>query len=250
MMTPMKLFVIPLVVGPLVQMLASTARADDAYDDEDAVQRPEDDRDDEEQEGEGKGPLQSGGLAAPGTLGDPDDGRSDIEKELERSDEKDAGRGLEFVWLSGEIGFQTLGLATFSGSSGVASEQATGSGLVYGGALGMRVLYFTLGARFRMASMGDLSPWSLLGEGALRIPLGKLEPYAVLGGGYTKMAGLPDSERVGGIDLRLGGGLDYYFSDSFSVGACLTGDVLFLSNDGASSTGAALTTSLQLGLHF
>src|SRR5690606_39721722 len=67
-----------------------------------------------------------------------------------------------------------LGLATFSGSSGVASEQATGSGLVYGGALGMRVLYFTLGARFRMASMGDLSPWSLLGEGALRIPLGKL----------------------------------------------------------------------------
>jgi hypothetical protein len=209
------------------------------------------DGDEEEDEEESDGPLESGGLAAPGSLPEGGDQRTDIERELDESESKDAGRGLEFFWISAEIGFQTLGLTTFS-NGGLVPEGATasGSGLEYGGALGLRVLYFTLGARFRRATFQDFSPWSVVAEGGLRVPLGRFEPYGTLSGGYAGITGADGGGSIGGVDLRLGAGLDLYLSDSFSVGTCATGDLLFLSSDGVSGTGAGLTTSLQLGLHF
>lgn len=230
---------------------SSPTWATDAYDDEQETQLPERDAEDEDKDRSGDGPLESGGLAAPGTLQEGGDERTEIERELDESDEKDAGRGLEFFWISGEIGFQTLGLTTFSNGGLVADGvTASGSGLEYGGAVGLRLLYFTLGARFRRASLQDFSPWSLVAEGGLRVPLGRFEPYGTLSGGYVAIPGGEELGSIGGVDLRVGGGLDLYLSDSFSVGACATGDVLFLAADGASSVGAGLTTSLQLGLHF
>ena len=83
----------------------------------------------------------------------------------------------------------------------------------------MRIIYFTLGPRFRYASLGAFNHWSLLGEFALRVPLGKLEPFVLLGAGYGAIGGLPGVASFGGIDLHLGGELHYYLSDSFSVGA-------------------------------
>jgi hypothetical protein len=232
--------------------LAGECLASDAYDDDQDDQRPEDDWDhDEEEEGESTDSLKSGGLVAPGALPESGDDRSEIEKDLDESDEKDAGRGLEFVWLGAEIGFQTMGLATF-GNRGLVAEGASsgGSGLVYGGAAGLRLLYFTLGARFRRASFHLYSPWSLLGEAGLRIPLGQFEPYGTVSGGYIGISDVVSEQPIGGVDLRLGGGFDYYFSDSFSVGSAVGADLLFLSAGGASSTGGGVTATALVGLHF
>lgn len=226
------------------------AVADDTYDDDEENQRPKESDDDDEQQSdlEDEG-LKTGGLTAPGALGEAGEARSDIEKELDESDEKDSGRGLEFVWLSADIGFQTAGLAAFSGSES-SGESTTGSGLAYGGAGGLRLLYFTLGARFWHSDQGTFQLWSLLGEASLRVPLGKLEPFALLGAGYAKASGLSGVGVLGGVDARLAAGIDYYFSDSFSVGGQLGADLLFLRNSDLSSTGAAATAMLLLGLHF
>ena len=72
-----------------------------------------------------------------------------------------------------------------------------------------------------------------------------------------------------GFDARVGAGLDYYLSNTFSLGANLTGEMLFLSrskvsgagtstsgNEAAiyakdgSSIGAGATLTAVAGLHF
>lgn len=226
--------------------------ADDAYDDEDEQQRPEDDFEETDSgEEESTDSLKSGGLEAPGSLPETGDGRTDIEKELDKSDEKDAGRGLNFFWLNAELGFLTMGLSTL-GNQGLVAEgaAASGSGFVYGGALGFRLLYFTLGARFRRATLDVFTPWSLVGEAGLRVPIGRLEPYATLSAGYVGISDSVSVTPIGGADVRLGAGLDFYFSDSFSVGVATSGELLFLSGGGASSTGGGFATTALIGLHY
>jgi hypothetical protein len=99
-----------------------------------------------------------------------------------------------------------------------------------------------------------------------------------LAGGYASLGGF-DAKDVGGAsasdvsisgyDIRLGGGLDYYVTPVFSVGASLTAEMLGLTRpavgaakltgasaaenvykaDG-SSIGLAVTGAAVLGLHF
>lgn len=240
------------VAGLSLILTCRLSPADDAYDDEVEQPRPEDDfpeRDDSKDKSTDS--LKSGGLEAPGSLPENGDGRTNIEKELDESDEKDAGRGLNFFWLNGELGFLTMGLSTFNNQGLVAEGvTASGSGLVYGGALGFRLLYFTLGARFRRATLAVFTPWSLVGEAGFRVPIGRLEPYGTLSAGYAGIANSVSTTPIGGVDLRLGAGLDFYFSDSFSVGVATSGDLLFLSGGGASSIGGGLATTALLGLHY
>ncbi|HSC88115.1 MAG TPA: hypothetical protein VLC09_12620 [Polyangiaceae bacterium] len=192
-----------------------------------------------------EGPLTSGGLEAPGALPEKGDQRSQTERELEEADREDSKRGLEFAWLNGEIGFQTLNVPT----GGVAS------GLVYGAGLGVRVLYFTLGARFRAASLdGNYDAFSLIGEGTMRLPFGHFEPYALVGLGYSQIRDLPSAPpNLDSIDLRLGVGADYYLSDTFSVGAQVAGDLLFVSlpvGSTGDNLGTGFTGTALVGLHF
>jgi hypothetical protein len=69
----------------------------------------------------------------------------------------------------------------------------------------------------------------------MHIPLGRIEPYFSFGAGYASLGGFK-SEAVSatntsahGLDLRGSAGLDVYLSNTFSVGANLSGDLLFLS---------------------
>lgn len=231
--------------------VAAPALADDAYDDEEDERLSPPSTEDEAGERIDDEGLSIGGMRAPDALGETGDQRSDIEKELEESDERDSGRGLQFVWLSADVGFQTLSLtALHDGGLFAEGEPSGGSGLAFGGGAGARLLYFTLGARFRYATFSDFAPWSLLGEAALRIPIGKLEPYGLIGVGYTSVGGLTAAEGVAGADVRLGGGLDYFLSDSFSVGIQASGDLVFLSGSSGTATGAGFTGLATLGLHF
>lgn len=238
------------------------------------------------------GGLQSGGLtpppAAPGADPFAPSPPSDVtEQELENADRKDTGRGLEFVWLNAEIGFEHLGLQTFKAKHLVdaGTVDTTQTGPVYGAGLGLRLVFLTFGARFRFGSFSDWQLWTLNGELGIHIPLGMIEPYFTLGGGYASLGSFDTNNLTGdlnganvhvrGFDVRGGVGVDLYLSNLFSVGANLTGEVLALTRpsvdpqklklsgstnsqqaatevyaaDG-SSIGSGVTLTAVAGLHF
>jgi len=233
--------------------------------------------------------LQSGGLAPPDSTGSDPFATStpptSTEQELQRADREDAGRGLEFVWLNAEVGGMHLGLQTFKANDLVDADAVgtTQTGPLFGAGLGVRLVFVTLGARFRLASFADWQLWTLNGELGLRIPLGAIEPYFTLGGGYASIGSF-DSDNVGGdlndagvditgFNVRGGFGLDFYLSDLFSIGANFTGEVLALTRPGVdpsrlnasgssaeasaevyaadgSSVGLGATLTAVAGLHF
>ncbi len=234
--------------------------------------------------------LQSGGLAPPDSSmgGDPlapTAPPSATEQELQRADREDAGRGLEFLWVNAEVGGMHVGLQTFKANDLVDADavSSTQTGPLFGAGLGVRLVFVTLGARFRLGSFADWQLWTLNGELGLRIPLGALEPYFTLGGGYASLGSF-DSDNLGtdlndagvditGFNVRGGFGLDFYLSDLFSIGANLTGEVLALTRPGVdpsrlrasgsgsnaeaevyaadgSSVGFGATLTAVAGLHF
>lgn len=221
--------------------------------------------------------LESGGLRPPEAVDNtpppPQGDDATPEKELEKADQEDSGRGLEWVWLNAEVGAEHLGLQSFKANSLVDAKlvKTTQTGLVYGAGLGVRLLVFTAGVRFRLGNFSDWQLWTLNAEGGLRIPLGSLEPYFTVGAGYASLgsfsskAPASSSADVKGFNARLGAGFDYYLSNTFSVGANFTGDVLFLSRSAqasasgdeaavygkdGSSIGAGATLTAVAGLHF
>jgi hypothetical protein len=142
------------------------------------------------------------------------------------------------------------------------------TGLVVGAGAGLRLVFLTLGARFRYAPLPDAKLWTLAAEAGLHAPLGALEPYGTLALGYVSLGSLAgnDSARLHGFDARLGGGLDYYLTNMFSIGANVGVELMALSRkadacgtgsassalycaDG-SSVGGAVTASAVAGLHF
>lgn len=224
------------------------------------------------------GNLESGGLRPPEAVdsapaGPAPDNDGSPEKELEEADRKDSGRGLEWVWFNAEVGGQHLGLQTLKANSLVDAKlvKTTQTGLLYGAGLGVRLLVFTVGARFRLGSFSEWQLWTLDAEGGLRVPIGSLEPYFTVAAGYASLGSFstsaPASSKadVKGFNARLGVGLDYYLSNTFSVGANLSGDLLFLSRSAqtnasgaeatvygkdGSSIGSGATLTAVAGLHF
>jgi len=228
--------------------------------------------------------LQAGGLKPPEAVqtDTTPTGPAQTEAQLDRADKEDSGRGLEFVALNAEVGPEVLGLRTLKDKGLVDGTliDSTGTGLMVGAGLGVRMLAYTLGARFRFGNFSDWQMWTLGAEGGFHIPLGNLEPYASLGVGYASL-GAFDKAKSGlspnnahGFYVRPAVGVDYYLSNTFSIGGNLSGDVLFLSRSGAgavplpsdadpglfaanalyakdgSSIGLGGTLSLVLGLHF
>ena len=226
--------------------------------------------------------LDAGGLRPPEAVDSeqqapPDAPERDPEKELERADREDAGRGLESVWLNAEVGGQHLGLHTLKDDGLVdpARVATTQTGLLYGAGLGARILNYTVGVRFRFGNFSEWRLWTLNAEGQFRIPLGRLEPYITVGAGYASLGSFSSDDAIAstadaaGFNARAGAGLDYYLSNTFSVGASLNGDLLLLSRqavDEAKSTddapadppyaedgsgiGAGATLTAVVGLHF
>ena len=224
--------------------------------------------------------LEAGGLqppeavdSAPPTERAP--GEAQVEQELDQADTEDTGRGLEFVWLNGEVGYQMVSLQVVddgddAGVDGTAVELVQRV-LVFGVGLGVRLLTITLGARFRYGNFDAWNMWSINAEGAFHIPLGSLDLYFGLGAGYAAVGGFQSDAsdalsdlRVSGYDVRASVGLDYYISSTFSVGVNLGGEVMDLKRSGGdtdsgeppplytsgSGIGAAFTPMAVLGLHF
>jgi hypothetical protein len=231
--------------------------------------------------------LEAGGLKPPAPVESAASSAppSQPEAQLELAKQEDSGRGLEFVWLNADVGGEYLGLQTLKAKQLVDSNivKSKGLGAVYGAGLGVRLLVFTVGARFRLGNFSDWQVWTLNAEAGLRIPLGRLEPYVTLGGGYASLGDFGGSTfasslkaasvKANGVDVRAGVGLDVYLTNTFSVGGNLTGEALFLGRSGTNSAppsgasqnelnaaavfaghgsgiGAGATLSAVLGLHF
>lgn len=217
--------------------------------------------------------LSAGGLEAPGSFQSGDEKGDRVGRELEEADRRDSGRGLEFAWLVGDVGLGVVDAAGLDRGALLApGDPSGGAGVAYGGGLGVRLLYFTLGARVAASDVGTLRTFGVGGELGMKLPLGNLEPLVLLDVGYVGAYGLAAGEIAGGLrgveglGLNLGAGADYYLSDYFSVGASLRMGLLFLgrpaqdpddfsgamdpvyATDGR-GTGTSLALALRIGFH-
>ena len=169
----------------------------------------------------------------------PAAGESETARQLEQAEREDAGRGLEFVWVDLEGGYQYVALQGLH-SNGLLDGSAlgdSGSGFALGAGAGVRVIFLTIGARFRLNQTSDWNLWTLGGEVGLHLPYGALEPSFTLGVGYAALANVGGDAAAGldtgaidvaGVDARLGANLDYYINPLLSFGARGSVEVLAL----------------------
>ena len=213
-----------------------------------------------------------------------------------RAEKKEKKPTETWFWLDGGAGYGHVNLSTFvvdDAESLTADLVPTNTGGVAGHlGLGLRFGIFTIGPRGTVIalqdartgrSVRDIQLWSLDLEGTFRIPLGRLEPHFLFGGGYSTFGGLDDAVdgvRAGldidGANVRAGLGLDWFATPELSIGARGTAEVLFLSRRAVplrdlarprevgtiseararileaegSSAGAAYTLVIGPGLHF
>jgi hypothetical protein len=228
--------------------------------------------------------MQSGGLAPPPPGSGPPPTApgyqpyppypNATQRQLEDAEHSDSGRGLEFVYFSVGGGGQFVSLEAL-GEGGESSLGGSKSdfGPYFSASAGLRLLFLTVGPSFRFAHFSDWDLWTLNLDVGWHIPLGNLEPYAMLSGGFAKLpfrefrsetappgVAFPTPPSATGFDVRLGGGVDYYVSNVLSLGATLQADLLVLSRsaftagtvnvDEASGVGLAVTGGALVGLHF
>ncbi len=192
--------------------------------------------------------LSAGGLTPPPPVGTaPLAPPSPTEKTLDSAEAESSDRGLSWVYLDAEGGFEHVGLSTFSVNeqaltAGFIPVKADGS--VVGAGLGVRLLFVRVGARGRVGVFSDAdgSKFQLFSVGpevGVRIPLGDLEPHFEFGGGYTGLgnvtASLSDVGKaieIRGFYGRAGIGLDFFPTSVVSIGASATWEVMALTRPG------------------
>jgi hypothetical protein len=176
----------------------------------------------------------------------------------------------ELIYLNAEAGVEYVGLESLHLTRELVPSTSNNEdvGPVFGVGAGLRLVFLTIGPRFRYGQFRDWDLWTLNGELEFRAPLGALEPYLLFSGGFAKVGRLQNrSVRITGYDIRIGAGFDYYFGRHFSLGASASGEVLGLARPGVnlndstgslrddllqydgSSVGAAVTGTALVGLH-
>ena len=152
-------------------------------------------------------------------------------------------------WSDAGIGYGWVNLSSFvfdepTLRAGVVSASGGGPAVHLG--IGPRFGPVALGLRAGMvalqgdstAAVGNGQLWTIDLEGLFRMPLGRVEPYLLLGGGYAKFGGLGDAlsgigrgADIDGVDLRGGVGVDWYATPRFSIGARGSVEMLFVSGE-------------------
>jgi len=182
-------------------------------------------------------------------------------EKVEKRTEIDPKKKL--LWLDVEGGVQSASLNTFTTdwrAFSVGFIPRSGTGPAAGAAIGLRLVFLTLGVRGRVATFQNddasqaVRGWtmsSINGELGLRVPLRRLEPFLTLGAGYTTFGGfgtairgLENGMNVNGVNARAGLGFDYFLSRHVSLGALGTAELLALTRPGVPvRTVAALPAS-------
>lgn len=225
-------------------------------------------------------PLETGGLRPPSSTAAPaGTNESETLRQLERAEQEDAGRGLEFFWVDVEGGYEYLALQGFRSNALLDGDAVADSGSSYalGVGAGVRLIFMTLGGRFRLARFKAWDLYTLDAEVGLHLPFGALEPSFSLAAGYAVL-GSPSAEAVpeldadlvdvSGLNARVGVNLDYYVNPLLSFGLRSSFEALALWRDGApqpagvpagtaatyasdgDGIGFGVTLSAAVGLHF
>jgi hypothetical protein len=152
------------------------------------------------------------------------------------SDEsKDSGLGLEWVYLNADIGVDYTNMNSLN-SSNLQLQKTQSFGPAFGLGAGVRLLFFTAGARVRDLQLSDFSLWEVNAEAAFHIRIDHVDPYFGVRGGYAFVGTLSsDAVANGASNLTVHGfnaglmfGFDYYFNHLLSVGLDGNPDFLFL----------------------
>jgi hypothetical protein len=190
------------------------------------------------------------GDAAPAQAGGAQPGASE---QTGVSAEAAAPSSLEWLHLLGGVGYHRLQLRTFFAedsdterlTADIVPEDMSGPSAWL--ALGTKLWFVGLDLTGRVTELSgaaaergtsNLTLWSLDAEVTFRAPLGRFEPFVLLGAGYSTFGGMSDLAGIGegldidGMNLRGGFGLDYYLTRMFSLRVALEGDLLFLARKG------------------
>jgi hypothetical protein len=207
---------------------------------------------------------------------------------LQQAEEEDSERGLSWFYVEAEGGFQHVGLETFAidrnpseGTVSAGFVDSKASGGYTGAGLGVQLVFVTIGPRFRVGFFPDYQLFSIGGELGFRIPIGIVEPAFSLGGGYAAMgsfsgalSGVNDAIAIRGAYGRIQGGVDFFLTNSFAVGAGASWEFMALTRPGVdlntlsqterdglgaeqeqalaaegSGYGSAVTIGVRLGFH-
>jgi hypothetical protein len=181
----------------------------------------------------------------------------------------------DFLFLEGETGAQYVGLETLSVKRDVIPTLARREdiGAFVGAMAGAKLIFLSVGPHLRWGHFTDWDLWTLDLDVGFHAPLGSVEPFIRLGGGYARLVRafdrLNDSRGLTthGYHLALTVGADVFFANSFTLGGRVSGDLFALhragvdlnASDGlvndylkydAASAGLGMTGALALGLHF
>jgi len=149
--------------------------------------------------------------------------------QLNQGESEDSGRRLELVYAQADVGggFLTGGGGGFFG---------------FGGALGVRLVSFTLGARVR-DYLNNGNALLINGEAAYHLVLGAGDVVLGAHGGYLTNTGAGGGS---GGNVGLDVGYDHYLTSLFSLGVHASPDLVFAGGDPV----FALFGGARLGLHF
>jgi hypothetical protein len=161
---------------------------------------------------------------------------------------------VEWLRLTTAVGYQRIALRTFVADRDALTAELvpeTLHGPVTGLGLGAKLWFVSVGVTGRLAWLSgagdhrgddDVRLWSVDGEVALRAPLGRLEPFVLLGAGYSSLddagdviEGLDQGLDIDGVNLRGGLGFDLYVNRRLSLDVRGTSDLLFLARKGVSA---------------
>ena len=171
---------------------------------------------------------------------------SDVGADEPAEDDGDSVRGPfdELLWMTVNGGYSFANLTTVardwsSEYFDVNVLPTRVSGPTAQAAVGVRLSILTLGVRGGFARLtGDPSEsaihemnlWNVDGELGIHIPFGPVEPYFLIGGGFSTIGGFNDaaSGRLNGANVGAGVGLRVYITEAVSVEALGNAELLFL----------------------
>jgi hypothetical protein len=197
------------------------------------------------------------GEAEPRAAAEPEGDRPDGEEPQEASvseNEETVARPFEWLRLTAGVGYQQVWLRTFFAedsdtdrlTADIVPEDLSGPAASLG--VGAKLWFVGFAVTGRVARLSgaapergnkDLSLWSVDGELTFRAPLGRVEPYVLLGAGYSSFGGLDDMVDglgrgldIEGLNVRGGVGAEYYLNRTLSLRITAVGDLLFLARKG------------------
>jgi hypothetical protein len=186
---------------------------------------------------------------------------------------KDA-KGPDLLFLETETGVSYVGLQTLNVERNVipTATRSEDVGGVFGVLGGLKLLFLSVGPHARFGRFQDWDLWTLNLDVGFHAPLGVVEPYLRLGGGYARLSRAFDKVRNGGslrsdgYNLSLALGADYFVTSYLTIGGRISGELIglhragvnldtqdglvndYLKYDGA-ALGVAMSGVLSLGLH-